>query len=82
MNKTIITAALAGGPVLREAVVAQIRAAGFRPTKAQLRKEREAAQVKSYTLRDEQWWVLRDEPSTAQTLPPGEVEGAARPWVN
>lgn len=76
----LITAALAGGPVLRDAVVAQIRAAGLRATKAELKEAREAAMVKSYTVADQQWWALA---GTAPAPPPRpSVVAPTAEWVN
>lgn len=78
--ETVITAALAGAPVLREGVVARIRAAGLRPTKAQLREARDAAGVRSYTVADQQWWALAGPALARKPSVDGTV--AAERWTN
>lgn len=60
--------------------MARIRAAGLRATKAEIREAREAVQVRSYTVADQQWWAL---PGPALARKPS-VDGtvAVERWTN
>lgn len=78
----IIVAALAAGPRLRAAVVAQVQAAGIRAKRAELREARERVGVRSYTVAQQQWWALQGAPSDLGQAG-GEVSTVATErWTN